>query len=325
MRYWVETQKIVDDPLTEAVNAYKKASELDEKSKNGKKLTEAYQLIGNDLQNRFFNEYFQAKYIDAYHTALQRIDVSELIGVTDTATIFYFYAGFAAMDQSKIDSSRWQLAVDNFEKALAAGYREHGENVGQIYDNLFHAYMNIGEPEKALKIAQTGFEKNPNYEQLRYDLINFYLKRGENEQALLYLEQAVERDPTNAILLFAQGRTLDQLEERDRAVLAYDAAIAIDPTFFDAYFNKGVVYFNHAVKINEQCNDEPTTAGYEKCMLLVVELFEKAVPVLEQALTVKPGDEATMEALKSAYYRLRLKHPEMEAKYEDMTRKLKKE
>ena len=320
LRTWEETQTVVDDALGKAVNAYKQATSLDDKGKNTKKINESYRVITNDLESKFFNEYYLAKYTDAYQTALQRIDVNKLIGVTDT--LYYFLAGYAAMDQSKIDSSMWQLAINNFETAISHGYRGSGDTKGQVYSLLFNSYMKINESEKALKVVQTGFEKYPNYEQLMYDLINYYLSREENVQALAYLDQAVAKDPQNPVLLFAKGRVLDQLGEKEKSLTAYDAAIAADPKYFDAYFNKAVVYYNEAIKLMEEANNERTNAAFEAKKKIADEEFMKAVPLLEKALEVRPNDVNTMETLRILYYRLRTVYPELETKYNDMVKKL---
>ena len=320
LRTWEETQTVVDNPLGEAVNAYKQASSLDDKGKNTKKINDSYKMITNDLETRFFNEYYLSRYTDAYQTALQRIDVSKLMGVTDT--LYYFLAGFAAMEQSKIDSSMWQSSINNFEKAVSLGYRETGESKGQIYDLLYNAYIKINEPEKALKYAQTGFELNPNYEQLMYDLINFYLSREENDKALEYLEQAVSKDPTNPVLLFAQGRVLDQLGEKEKSLAAYDAAIAADPKYFEPYFNKAVVYYNEAIKLMEEANDAKTNAEFDAKKKIADQEFMKAIPLLEKALELQPNDTNTMETLRILYYRLRTVYPELEAKYNDIVKRL---
>jgi len=320
LKTWEEVQTVVDNPLGEAVKAYVKATSLDEKGKNTKKINESYRMITNDLESRFFNEYYLPRYVNAYNTALQRIEVSKLMGVTDT--LYYFLAGFAAMDQSKIDSSMWQLAIDNFEKALSLGYREAVDNRGQIYDLLFNSYMKIDQPEKALKYAQTGFELNPNYEQLMFDLINFYLVREENEQALAYLDQAVAKDPSNAILHFAKGRVLDQLGEKEKSLSAYDAAISVDPKYFDAYFNKAVVYYNEAIRLMEDANNAKTNAEFDAKKKIADQEFMKAIPLLEKALELKPDDGPTMETLRILYYRLRTVYPELETKYNDMVKKL---
>ena len=319
---WEETMQNFDNPLAEAVKAYQKATSLDEKGKNTKKITEAYRSISRDLESKFFNEYTLKKHEDAYQTITQKIEVSNLLGFRDTT--YYYFAGFVAFEQSEIDSSRWQLAIDNFEKALSLGYKETGDNKGQIYDLLYNAGINTGDSLKALKYAQTGFELYPNSERLMYDLINYYMSRGENHKTLEYIEQAVARDPKNALLLFAQGRVLDQLGEIEKSHAAYDAAIEADPKYFDPYYNKAVTYYNYAVKLMDEANNEKTNAGFEAKKNLADDEFAKSIPLLEKALEMKPDDAPTMEILRSLYYRLRVRYPELEAKYNEMSEKLGK-
>ena len=325
LKSWEELQTVVDDPLFQAVSAYQKATSLDDKEKNAKKIKEAYRIINVDLENRFFNEIALLKYKEAYKTAMQRIDVSNLMGFSDTT--YYFFAGYAAYSQSESDSSMWQLAVDNFEKAIALNYREIGESKGMIYDLLFTAYTNVGKPEEALKVAQTGFERHPNYERLMYNLINYYLKDGDNKNALEYLEHAVAKDPQNPNLLFAKGKVLDELGEREKSLAAYDAAIEANPTFFDPYFNKAVVYYNSAIKILEEINEDihMPQATYDRKKNESDEEFMKAIPLLEKALEINTNDTSTMETLRTLYYRLKSKYPELESKYDDMSQKLGKE
>ena len=317
---WEETRQNFDNPLAEAVKAYQKASSLDVKGKNTKKINDAYHSINRDLESKLFNEYTLTNYMDAYNTALQRIDVSKIIGYNDTT--YYFFAGYMSMAQSEIDSSMWQVAIDHFEKALSLGYKEAGDNIGQIYDFLFTACINVGDSLKALKYAQTGFELNPNHERLMYDLINYYLSRGENNKTLEYLEQAVAKDPTNPNLLFAQGRVLDQLGEVEKSLAAYDASIAADPTYFDPYFNKAVTYYNYAVRLMDEANDAKTNYEFDAKKNKADEEFAKAIPLLEKALELRPDETNTMEILRSLYFRLRAKHPEFESKYNEIIKKL---
>jgi len=323
LKSWEEIKTVVDNPLGEAMKAYQQAAVLDEKGKNAKKISEAYKTINKDLENKFFNEYANSQYVAAFNTALQRIELSDLIGVTDT--IYYFYAGFAAYMQSETDSVMSQTAIEYFEKALAKGYKESGDSGGQIYDLLYNACIKNNDPEKALRYAQTGFERYPNNDRIMYDLINYYLARGENHKTLEYIEQAVAKDPQNANLLFAQGRVLDELGETDKSLAAYDAAIALDPSFFDPIFNKAVVYYNHAVKIMDEANDAKTNDEFDRLKNLADDEFAKAIPLLEKALELKPNETATMDTLKTLYYRLRTRFPEFEAKYDDMVQRLEKQ
>ena len=317
---WEENQQSFNNPLAEATKAYQKAASLDVKGKNTKKINDAYRSISRDLESKLFNEYALSKYQEAYHTALQRVDVSKLLGFSDTT--YYFFAGFMAHAQSTSDSSMWQQASENFERALALGYKESGESVGQIYHLLYEASINTGDSLKALKYAQTGFEMNPNYEFLMYDLINYYLARGENHKTLEYIEQAVAKDPKNANLLFAQGRVLDQLGEVEKSLVAYDAAIAADPTYFDPYYNKAVTYYNHAVKLMDEANDARTNAEFDLKKNAADDEFAKAIPLLEKALELRPDETSTLEVLRSLYFRLRLRSPEYEAKLNVINEKL---
>ena len=323
LKSWEEIQTVVDTPLSEAVNAYKQATSLDEKGKNAKKINEAYKFINIDLESKFFNEINLLKYKESYSTALLRIDVSKLLGFSDTT--YYFYAGYAAMAQSEIDSSMWQSAVDNFEKAVSLKYREIGEFQGQIYGFLCTSYIKTGNSEKALKIAQSGFEKYPGNEQLLYALINFYLN-SDPQQCLEYLDQAVARDPRNAKLLFAKGKVLEELGEKEKSMAAYLESIAADPDLFDPYYNIAVGYHNSAVKILDEINENTklSVAEYEAGKNEADEVFFKAVPFMEKAHVINPESVETMEVLRTLYYRLKAKHPEMEAKYEKILQKLGK-
>jgi tetratricopeptide (TPR) repeat protein len=319
-----ETDVVVENPLDESVNAYKKARTLDVAGKNEKKITDALKSINKDYEARFFNEYYLIKYLDAYNTALKRIDLSDYIGAPDTA--FYFLAGFTAYIMSAADSTvnMWQPAIEHLEKAVSLGYKEYGENKGQIYHILYVTHITIEEPEKALHYAKTGFEKHPAYTDLMYDLINYYLKREENALALEYLAEAVARDPSNTLLLFAQGKVLDELGETEKSIASYDAAIAIDPTYFDPYFNKSVTYYNAAVKLLEQSNERNLTIAQADALVdkAYVE-FYKAIAPMEKAYELKPDDKLVVETLKTIYFRLRNKYPELEAKWIELDKKLK--
>jgi len=289
-------------------------------------------MISNDLGNKMLNDYYlflndnlknKSNIQNAYQTALQRIEVSNLLGFADTT--YYYYAGYMAYAKSEIDSSMWKQSRTNLEKAVALDYKEIGDNKGQVYNLLHNACIYMGDSLQALKYAQKGFEMYPNHEGLLYSLINYYLKRGENNKTMEYLEQAVARNPNDTYLLHAQGKVLDELGETEKSHAAYNASIAADPTHFDPHFNKAVLYYNSAVKLNDDAENERVIAVYEAKKEIADEEFAKAIPFLEKAHELKPDDFNTMDILRSLYFRLRTKYPEYDAKYHDMMKKLGKE
>ena len=318
LRNWEVTNSAADNPLAESFSAYQKARTLDPKGKNERRIDDAIRVIINDLETKFFNEFYLEKYLDAYNTAIQRIEFSQASGVTDT--IYHFLAGFAAFTKSSNDDSMWQQAIDKFEAALNIGYRETGDRRGEIYNLLYTAYKSIGNDEKALYYAKTGFERHPEYTQLMYDLINYFLERNDNTLALEYLEQAVARDPNNAILLFAKGKVLDELGETEKSIGAYESSIKVDPTYFDPYYNLAVVHFNQGVRYDELANEQRIQAEYDRYKNLSDEAFYKAIAPMEKAYELRPSEISTVETLRTLYFRLRVKYPELEAKYDNMRR-----
>jgi tetratricopeptide (TPR) repeat protein len=321
---WKEKDKIVDDPLANAVEAYQKASSLDEKGKNAKKINEAYTLINNDLTNRMFNEYTNQNIEAAYKTALQHVHVSKLLGVEDT--VHYYYAGYFAYEiSSREEKDMWQEAIDYFEKAISLGYKETGDLEGYVYTYLNEAYTKLDKPDKALEWLQKGVDKYPNNLNVLYGLINYYMSKGDSGAALSYIAKAKEKDPSNAILLFAEGTLYNDLGNNEKAIESYNTAITVNPGMYDPYFNKAVVYYNIAVKYTEEANLAKTDDEYYRLMGLAEEEFKKAVEPMEKANELKPNDSAIMETLKSLYYRLKSKYPEMEEKYNAINKQLSQE
>jgi tetratricopeptide (TPR) repeat protein len=323
LKNWEETTPVIEEPLTEAINAYEKAKSLDEKGKLIKKINEAYTLIGKDLEAKSLNEYSRKQYVAAYQTALQKIALSKIQNATDT--VFYYYAGYFAYAQSESDDSMWKEAISNLDQAVSLGFKEQGDNAGYVYVMLYQASVHSGDTAKALTYLDKGFEANPNDLQLIYLRINYHLQRNESKEALSYIEKAKKGDPKNAMLLFAEATLHGKLGDTKKAIDAYDEAISIDPSSnseYKPYYGKGVEYYNYAVKLLEEADKAKTDAEFEKGKEISDQEFLKAVAPMEKAHELNPTDVDVMETLKSLYYRLRTKYPEMQKKYDEILTKL---
>ena len=321
--HWKETQKIEDNPLNEAVKSYGKAASLDEKGKLTKKINEAYATIVRDLEVKCLNDYYNQNYNDAYQAVRLKIDLNKLLGVSDT--IGYYQAGVFAYSQSEIDKSMWREVESNFNEAIGLGYQEADDVKGRINQMLYEASTAQGDTVKALKYAETGLQKYPNSLTLIYVMVNHYLHLNNSQEALRYILKAKDGDPTNASLYYAEGSLYERLGEPDKAIAAYDEAIAIDPKIsgtYNPYYNKAVTIFNVAAKMMDDANTAKTNAEFEQKKDVAENEFMKAIPPLEKALEMNPTDRDVMDILKTLYYRLRIKYPELETKYNDITKKI---
>ncbi|GHT25229.1 hypothetical protein FACS189430_11540 [Bacteroidia bacterium] len=314
---WVETATIAPEPLKEAVKSYQKAKDLDEKGKLTKKINEGLKVIGSDLEGKAFNEYALKDFKAAYQTSKDKIEVSEMLGFSDT--VYHYYAGFFSYAQSELDKSLWKESIFHFDKALALGFKDADPAV--LYNMLYTACASIGDTAKGLTYVEKGFALNPNDLGLIYIMINYYLERNESEKALAYVAKAKAGDPKNGTLWFAEGSLQDKLGRKAEALAAYDQAIVLEPTNYSYYYNKGVVYFNSAVKLFEEADKAPNSE-YDKLKDLADKEFYNAVAPMEKALELHQNDKDVMETLKSLYFRLRTQYPEMEVKYNDTVKKL---
>ena len=294
---WVETKKIIDDPLPLAEEAFRKAIELDTEGKLTDKIKEDLAKLKQYYENEGIDAFNSKDYEAAYNDFNNVLKINELPPMKGTVdTLVYYSTGRAAKEAGKN-----QVAIDMFKKSLELGYDEPF-----IYVFMNESYKALGDTTDALSILQKGFKEHPDNQSILIELINFYLLRGESKAALEYLALARQDDPENISFIFAEGTIYDKLGRSDDAIKAYKECIDLDPT----YFNLGVVYYNKAVKLIEDAVQLPTSKQKEYDAMLdsaSVE-FNKAIPYMVTAKDIAPDDASKCEVLgtlKTLYYRVK--------------------
>lgn len=290
------------DPLTVALDSYKKALELDEKgnSSNGVKIK--LTLLTNDLTNQAVEGFNNQDYELALKSFEQILDIQNLpIVKADNPeaidTVIIFNTGLAAYN-----AKDYNKAVKYYSEAAKYGY-----NGGRTFSLISDAYLQMQDTTGALKTAQEGFEKYPEDNGVLTSMIDLYLKMDKTEEAMKYLNVAIEQDPTNVTYHFAQGTLFERFGEEDNAIKSYQKALEIDPNFFNALYNLGALYYNKGVKQIEVANAVPANdnAKYEAELKKSDQWFEKAIPFMEKCDEIQPNDPMTLESLKNLYYRLK--------------------
>ncbi|MCL3781192.1 tetratricopeptide repeat protein [Prolixibacteraceae bacterium JC049] len=303
------------DPLTKALDSYKKALELDVKNRFSKSVKIQLTLLNNDLMDQAIKAY-EAKDFDKATVSFEKVLELENLPImqkdnpsVDTAIIFN--AGLSAYN-----AKNWEKAIKHYTEAAKYGY-----NGPRTYSLIVETYTQMGDTAMQEKTLQEGFLKYPEDNNLLFGMINFYLLTSQDpSKAMEYVDMAIEKDPNNASIHFAKGTLLDKLEMPAEAIKAYVKAVEIKPDYFDAYYNLGAVYYNIGVKIYEETSTIPASE-VEKFDAVVNRSnaeFKKAIPYLEKALEVDPNNKETMETLKTLFYRLK-----MMDKYNEMQNKIK--
>lgn len=206
-----------------------------------------------------------------------------------------YYTAIYASRLNKTDE-----AQKLFDELINEGY-----NSANLYQGLAMMQKNAGKTDEAVATLQKGMKAFPNELGLVIDMINIYLESGRETDAIDAMLKAIELDPKNHQLYFVTGVAYAKIKENDKAIEFYNKALEIKPDYSDAYNNIGAVYLELA---NEQITKmgEPNVsdADYKKYDAKRLELLGKALPALEKADELNPGNIETMDVLRTLYAKL---------------------
>lgn len=305
------TQPVVEDALGGALEAYKKAHEVDVKQSKTKDIVTGLSTIAQKYLDEGMNSYTfgdLAKASQLFEKAVEASATAPLSKVDTTALYNAGYTAWAVKD--------YERAKNFFEQCLAANYYYEG---GEVYAKLGDVYTNLGDAKKGAELLEQGFVKFPQSQSILIGLINYYMTSGENADRLFVLiDEAKKNEPNNASLYYVEGNIYKELKNYDKAVESYMKCAEINPEYEFGFIGAGILYYEKAVELSEQASNEFDDKKYnalveqfEKALLDALEPFEKAYNVTKDN-TLKVS---IAEYLKNIYYRNISKGAEYEAAY----------
>ena len=302
------TSPIAENALDKAVDAYKKAYEMDPKTE--KDVTAALQKIVTDYTNDAINDYSFGNYTKASELFEKAANASLVAPLNKLEESALYNAGFTASL-----AKNYTRAKDLFQKCIANNY--FGED-GDIYAKLADACLNLEDAAGQKQALEEGFTKFPQSQGILIGLINYYLTNNEDTQKLFsLLDQAKKNEPNNASLYYVEGNIHAQLKNYDEALKAYEKCAEIQPDYEYGYIGEGLMYYNMALDVQNAAQEELDDNKY----MALVEEFEKdlkgCIDPFEKAFNMTKDEsikESIAEYLKQAYYRFRDADPKyMEA------------
>jgi tetratricopeptide (TPR) repeat protein len=313
LAFWEVTYP-VEGLLFTALKAYEEAISLDGKGSNSKKIKAGLE----DLQVKFQTDAYAAYNLHKYQDALASFEGAlacsgnPLVGRTDT--LVTYYVGLVA----RVAGNNMK-ALEYFGKALELGYDQNGD----LYAAQAEVLQATGDTAASVQLLTEGLAKYPTNQSVIIGLINTFLQQGDDPKKILpYIEQAQQNDPDNASLYYAEGVVYEQMEDYDNAISAYKRSLEKDVDNFYSNYSLGALYFNKAVQIQNVAAMEPDDKKYAEMSKEVDMYFDLSLPYLEHAYELQDSQVAVLESLKSLYFRLREKSPEMQQKYEYFNDKL---
>jgi tetratricopeptide (TPR) repeat protein len=294
--------KLSSDPLTEALNSYKKALELDAKGTNAKSIKIKLTLLTNDLTNQAVDAFKVEDYNKALASFEQILEVNNMPVVKLDSpeaidTVIIFNSGLAAYNAEK-----YEKAIYYYKESAKYGY-----NGARTYSLIAASYQLMNDTVAALDALKEGYNKYQDDNAILESMIQIYMDLGKTDEAMANLEKAIIQDPTKPRYYFAQGALYEKLGNEQKAIETYKKTMEVDPEFFNAYYNLGALYYNKGVQQIEVAKEVPANenAKYEAELKKADDWFEMALPYMEKCNQLQADDKMVLESLKNLYYRLK--------------------
>ncbi len=293
------------DALSISLESFKKGAELDTKKEFQQEIIQGMEGISFLNFNRGVipynnKEYEKAlKHFSAVSDAYEFLNKNYNLGIVDTTSMFY--GAYAATGCKKYD-----VALAMYNKLLNNNFKKP-----EIYQGLEVIALANKDTAQALTYIEQGRKMFPDNNQLMFDELNIYLAQNKTQEVLDKLKEAIAKNPSSVELNYVLGNKYDSnLKDTANAIFYYEQALKIKPDFFDALYSAGAMYYNQAVKVNDEMNKLPFDAAgqkkYDQLTMVRDKMFARGLPYFERAYKIDNTDNDTKSALKEIYTRLKM-------------------
>tara|TARA_B110000902_G_scaffold266723_1_gene355741 strand:+ start:7358 stop:8581 length:1224 start_codon:yes stop_codon:yes gene_type:complete len=272
-----ELSKAHPDAIYIAHDAFQNALETDAK----KRVTEDSEAnllnVAIGLYNKGYTAYQTEEYQESYRNfemavPLMKYDTEGQLKRNNlTAEVLEQMMAFSAMNGGEDEKAKKALQV----------LVDKGTAEGSIYANLAKLQLKGGDTTAALSTIMSGKDMNEADKTLINMELDIYLKQGRSKELIEKLNGAIADDPGNTIYYFARAISYEGLGENDKAVADYDKILEINPEYFDASYNKGVIYLNRVAEIVEELNGVYKPSIIEKSEAEINIEYKKAIVEFE--------------------------------------------
>ena len=295
------------DALNKSLNAFIKIIELDPAYANDRQnLFDIYQHI-QSITSNYFNKgavaYENGEYKEAIECYKSAYKSNSVIGQQDNEALLI------AAQIALYNAKEYEMAVEICNQLLANQYESP-----KVYQYLAVANGQLGNDEDMVKYINEGRAKFPEDESLINEQINAYLKLQREAEIVDQIEEMAAKQTSNPIYYFILGTIYGNSESTlyniDSALGYYQKALELDPNHVDSYINIGSMYIDKSAALYNAANelgfDRESQKKYDIMVAEAKSFDEKALPYVEKAYELVPGDDAIRQALRTLYVRLKM-------------------
>ena len=316
--YWLKADELAMIPTLD-----KKGREVvDQKTRNNiaKKMIEYFKNKDLVKYGIFLNE--QKDYAGAFKAFKMHIDIPNL-PMMQNDKLQKELVRDSIYNQYKYYCSLFAMQSELHEEAipLLESIKEGDFEAVSINQFLYQEYVNVNDTPKFVAQLHYAINRFPDEEWFMQNLVNYSVSAKQEAEAVEFLTKLIEANPTDLQYIVKRGVMNEMLERYDDALADFEKALSIDANSADAYAGKGRLFYNKAVKMNEDAKMIDDNRAYNKAMQEANDVFRQSLPLFEKAHELDPSRRSFMETLKNLYARFR-SEPDMQAKYDAISEKL---
>ncbi len=290
-----------------------KGAILEYERANSTVLVDVDKMFVSDMLHRLANCYVNSNDLDNTAKIYKRILDLEL---TDEPVKIHYKLGQVYVDTKKIED-----AIEEFIKAKRSS--PHSEPIS-FY--LALCYEEIEDYDNAIAELESFIEYDPQAWLMRVNLSNIYEKVKQYDKAEIEIEKAfaiLEENVAKGSKSLREYITLSQIFQRngkeEKAIETLETAISDvisenDEALCEVHFMLANIYYemnNHKNVVGELEQALQINPGYHQANNFLGYFFiekgiqsDKAISLIEKAISVKPENGAYLDSLGWAYYKL---------------------
>lgn len=149
-----------------------------------------------------------------------------------------------------LNAGEWLSSLDESKKAL-----DTDPTNADALANRARAHIKAHELETAKDEITQAIKLNPTNNAYKVILGNVYFAAGEYDNAMDYYNAALATDKNNAEAYFQRGMIYyDRDKNCDAAIAEFDTAVAKNPDYAEAYYQRGMAYFSKNINNLDMLN-----------------------------------------------------------------------
>jgi len=295
-------------PLEEAISAYQKALELDEKGKRADKIKENLVELKNQLKRQGVNYYYKENYDEALESFENVLNINKMdLFEGEMDTVMIQYSGIISREiANKTDNKAlYQKAIDYYQQLAEVDFG--GPNT---YLQIKMDQMAIGDTLAALETLKEAYEKWPDTVNVIANIADTYIQMKNIDEGIEFMDQVVEKSPDIPEAYYWQGRMLinkEDVEYIDRALESYKKAGELDPSLYYIWYDMGYIYYLQGADFYDRANVENDDATRKRLNELGKEKYDQAIPILEKSYELNDENPTvkyeTLDILQRIYYK----------------------